>query len=568
MHFMVDGNASLGSADATVRQFSWWLEDHAGAGTELMRLDVASNVAALTHPGGITGDIGKSGTRWATVWATTLDATTLTLSGDVAAVNGVFTGYVRGGGSTEAVAAGDLSLHTAASGGLFYDASVKSLTLGTDSRLSIGAHGHTMANNDLAVGSGAAGRMLWDDTEQSFIIDLTFAVNAHIINNNTMQYVALAGANSITLGTTSNHQMILKTNDTARATFAAAGGASFGAPGNTSAVGDLSSGTASTSRLLYDDSGHKLEITAAAGNTCRITVAAASGNVTLAATANADFIFQTNGTSRWQLNNSGHFVAVADNTYDFGLNNASRARNFYVANAVNVGDGVDVQTGNGDASFGNGTQNVFLDTSGGTFGTTTAHAFILRANSTAGLTIGTSGEGTFAQWQNTGTTTRAVAQGDGAWGLDAGNQLFYDQSGGILYLRSDNTTNTVQIGATDNRFANDMVVGSVGAAPKSVLESTGSFAAEIDTITGATTLTDQHHTVLCDASGGAFTVTLPAATGITRRIYHIKKVDSSALAVTIDANASETIDGALTAVISTQWNSITIHTDGSNWYIL
>jgi hypothetical protein len=76
------------------------------------------------------------------------------------------------------------------------------------------------------------------------------------------------------------------------------------------------------------------------------------------------------------------------------------------------------------------------------------------------------------------------------------------------------------------------------------------------------------YTIVCDATNGAITVDLPATASFTNRILHIKKVDSSANAVTIDGNASETIDGALTAVISVQYNSIPIQSDGSNWHIL
>lgn len=89
----------------------------------------------------------------------------------------------------------------------------------------------------------------------------------------------------------------------------------------------------------------------------------------------------------------------------------------------------------------------------------------------------------------------------------------------------------------------------------------------IETISGATTLGTSHYMVLCDVSGGAFTVALPTAVGIEGRIFIIKKIDSSALAVTVDGNGTETIDGALTQVISTQHNSFTIHSDNANWRI-
>jgi len=73
--------------------------------------------------------------------------------------------------------------------------------------------------------------------------------------------------------------------------------------------------------------------------------------------------------------------------------------------------------------------------------------------------------------------------------------------------------------------------------------------------------------ILADASGGAFTITLPAATSNTDAIIAIKKIDSSGLAVTIDGNGSETIDGDLIKIISDQYVTLTLISDGSNWNI-
>lgn len=82
------------------------------------------------------------------------------------------------------------------------------------------------------------------------------------------------------------------------------------------------------------------------------------------------------------------------------------------------------------------------------------------------------------------------------------------------------------------------------------------------------TITTSDSVVLCDASGGAFTITLPAASGLTGRRFDVKKTDSSALAVTIDGNASETIDGSTTIALTTQYESVTLLCDGSNWRII
>jgi len=72
--------------------------------------------------------------------------------------------------------------------------------------------------------------------------------------------------------------------------------------------------------------------------------------------------------------------------------------------------------------------------------------------------------------------------------------------------------------------------------------------------------------LFCDATGGAFSITLPAVSAGLQ--YTIKKTDSSANAVTIDGNASETIDGELTQILTTQYDAITIVSDGTSWFTI
>ena len=80
------------------------------------------------------------------------------------------------------------------------------------------------------------------------------------------------------------------------------------------------------------------------------------------------------------------------------------------------------------------------------------------------------------------------------------------------------------------------------------------------------TLADDELVVPVSASGANRTITLPAASGRTGKIYVIQKSDSSANTVTIDGFASETINGALTFVLTQQYQSILIWCDGSNWF--
>ena len=71
----------------------------------------------------------------------------------------------------------------------------------------------------------------------------------------------------------------------------------------------------------------------------------------------------------------------------------------------------------------------------------------------------------------------------------------------------------------------------------------------------------------CDATSNPITVNLPSAVTSNGKTYRIKKTDASANAVTIDANASETIDGATTLALSAQYDAATICCDGAAWHI-
>ena len=74
--------------------------------------------------------------------------------------------------------------------------------------------------------------------------------------------------------------------------------------------------------------------------------------------------------------------------------------------------------------------------------------------------------------------------------------------------------------------------------------------------------------ILCNATAGAFTVTLPTAVGREGKVYHTKKIDSSGNLVTVDGDGSETIDGGTTAALSVQYESIMLISDGSTWHII
>lgn len=74
--------------------------------------------------------------------------------------------------------------------------------------------------------------------------------------------------------------------------------------------------------------------------------------------------------------------------------------------------------------------------------------------------------------------------------------------------------------------------------------------------------------ILCDTSGGAWTLTLPAAASLTGKELFIKKTTSDANLLTIDGNGSETIDGLTTQVLASQYSFYKIFSDGTNWQVI
>jgi hypothetical protein len=72
------------------------------------------------------------------------------------------------------------------------------------------------------------------------------------------------------------------------------------------------------------------------------------------------------------------------------------------------------------------------------------------------------------------------------------------------------------------------------------------------------------HTVVATITG--LTFTLPTAVGVAGKEY-ILKLDVVGT-LTIDGYASELIDGATTAVLSDQYESISVISDGANWDIV
>lgn len=90
----------------------------------------------------------------------------------------------------------------------------------------------------------------------------------------------------------------------------------------------------------------------------------------------------------------------------------------------------------------------------------------------------------------------------------------------------------------------------------------------VTTITTSYSVSLNDSIILANATSGAITVTLPLALESEQKRLTIKKTDSSGNAVTIDGNGTETIDGALTKSLATQYKAYELVAQGGSWWIV
>jgi hypothetical protein len=73
--------------------------------------------------------------------------------------------------------------------------------------------------------------------------------------------------------------------------------------------------------------------------------------------------------------------------------------------------------------------------------------------------------------------------------------------------------------------------------------------------------------IKCDPAGGAFTITLFAASGNTGRRIKVVKTTANTTAVTVDGNSSETLSGETSIKLYVQYDYVTLICDGTGWFI-
>ena len=135
---------------------------------------------------------------------------------------------------------------------------------------------------------------------------------------------------------------------------------------------------------------------------------------------------------------------------------------------------------------------------------------------------------------------------------------------GALYFRTDTFKFRARANGVTENLATEAYVTTAIAAIPADQDNIWPYAAK--TTTYITLATDGF--IRADATAGNFVITLITAVGNTGLIQVFKKIDATNNTVTLDANTTQTIDGALTYVLSTEDQSVTIISDGANWHVI
>ena len=272
--------------------------------------------------------------------------------------------------------------------GMTYDAAANALTL--TGYLRIGTSNRAIGNGDWSAGSNAGPDSFWDGTNG--ILTLYNAANAE-----TWIMSGLAGQHNYINAASADIDTIIN-GDTAEVLRVDA---------STDRVGVGVSAPATRLEVLHSTAAQ-----------LRLTKTAA--------TAFMDFHFGPSLASgdTLALNWNGSTPEATVSNYTVTLFNAGTA-------SIGIRD------------VTNNVEGLYYAYSGGVLlGAATNHSLFLRTNNTDRITVLGTGATTIAQWQNTGTTTDASAQGDAAFGLTAAGRWFWDQSTQIQHIYSSATANT------------------------------------------------------------------------------------------------------------------------------
>lgn len=151
----------------------------------------------------------------------------------------------------------------------------------------------------------------------------------------------------------------------------------------------------------------------------------------------------------------------------------------------------------------------------------------------------------------TGAVRKKVAIYDDASGA-TGDLYYRDSSGNFVRLPVGGTGKTL-------RVSGGLPVWSDADTNPAVATSTK---------TSGYTITGTDVVIFADATSGNVTITLPAAASFSGYNFYVKRIDGSSNTCSVARSGSDTIDGATSFLLDTQYFAVRVVSNGSNWFII
>jgi hypothetical protein len=153
------------------------------------------------------------------------------------------------------------------------------------------------------------------------------------------------------------------------------------------------------------------------------------------------------------------------------------------------------------------------------------------------------------------------------WQRDVADELNKLPPFSVFSFADPNSNVTAQQGSIGVNLASDTPIIYAKKTGNTNTGWVGILATGVLTKTTTYLITGADYTIVCDASGGAFTVSLPVTPLPIGRVHNIKKVDSSVNAVTVAGNGNN-IDGVASFTLQTQYEAVTVQWDGTEWWVI
>jgi hypothetical protein len=316
----------------------------------------------------------------------------------------------------------------------------------------------------------------------------------------------------------------------------------------------------------------------------------AQGRITAAANGTGGASGWTDGGSTVYLTTSSEVVSVGSNTAessrklsiintgtDLGirvLTSAASNENILDTRSLNGAGADDTQarfaiSGDGNQAWGSGSgaQDLRIRRSA-------ASTLTIDNSSTGGATIvpATDGAGSFGsstlRWfdnianthrvfPSAGATNASASLASGALKLGVGGATALDTQ------ISRTAANTLTIDNNTSGAANLILTGNFQSQGSIFLKTVSKVFAD-----SPYSVATSDNVIFCNSTGGNMTVTLPSAVTFASRKITVKRTNTTANTVTV-GSAAGTIDGAASYIIpGGTLNSITVVSDGTNWYII